>query len=39
MRICIDFSDEAPDDYLLELAALYLYDDEPDMALKNLQPE
>jgi len=28
------FSDEAPDDYLLELAALYLYDDEPDMALK-----
>jgi tetratricopeptide (TPR) repeat protein len=29
-----EFSENAPDDYLLELAALYLYDNEPDMALK-----
>ncbi len=29
-----EFSDDAPDDYLLELAALYLYNGKPDMALK-----
>jgi len=29
-----EFSEEAPDDYLLELAALYLYNGNPDMALK-----
>ncbi|SMG33964.1 Tetratricopeptide repeat-containing protein [Marivirga sericea] len=28
------FSEDAPDDYLLELAALYLYSDNPDMALE-----
>lgn len=29
-----EFSEDAPDDYLLELAALYLYNGNPDMALK-----
>jgi len=29
-----EFSEEAPDDYLLELAALYIYNGNPDMALK-----
>lgn len=29
-----EYSDDAPDDYLLELAALYIYNGKPDMALK-----
>ena len=29
-----EYSEDAPDDYLLELAALYLYNGNPDMALK-----